>query len=459
MSYLTRVLSTAALLCLGMQSSGAADTLDPFNTDASLHTPAGCAALLPGEVLNLPQVVDGALCNNPKTREVWANARYQAAQVGVAKSAYLPSLTGTLAASRSRTEMSGSSVSTDQRSASLGLSWLLYDFGGRAAGLDSAKALLDAANATQDSTVQTVWLAAVQAFYGVQAKQAALDAAKDSEAAAEKSYLAAQARYQAGVATPADSLQAKTAWSQAMLNRISAEGALHTAEGALANVLGLDANKPVRVEPAATSVPRQRMASDMTALIDQVRRERPDLRAAEAQFKSAQANVTVARAAGRPSLSLTANSNGVDTQGSPFTRGNTVGVNLTIPLFSGFSTNYRIRAAEAQADAKSAQLDALRLQVGLDVWNAWQNLTTATQSLTATDDLYASAQQADQVALGRYKAGMGTILDVLNAQSALASARQQKVQAVYNWNISRASLAQAMGQADLLQLAETKVQP
>jgi len=72
-----------------------------------------------------------------------------------------------------------------------------------------------------------------------------------------------------------------------------------------------------------------------------------------------------------------------------------------------------------------------------------------------------SAQQSARVALGRYKAGVGSILDVLNAQSALASARQQRIQSTFNWNISRASLAQAMGSLDagLLQtLSDTSIQ-
>jgi outer membrane protein TolC len=62
--------------------------------------------------------------------------------------------------------------------------------------------------------------------------------------------------------------------------------------------------------------------------------------------------------------------------------------------------------------------------------------------------LVESAEESSRVALGRYKAGVGNILDTLNAQSALASARQQKIQADLNWNIARASLAQAMGALD-----------
>jgi len=60
-----------------------------------------------------------------------------------------------------------------------------------------------------------------------------------------------------------------------------------------------------------------------------------------------------------------------------------------------------------------------------------------------------SAEQSEHAATARYKAGAGNLLDVLVAQSALASARQQRVQASYNWNIYRATLAQAMGSLDV----------
>jgi len=82
--------------------------------------------------------------------------------------------------------------------------------------------------------------------------------------------------------------------------------------------------------------------------------------------------------------------------------------------------------------------------------------------LRTTADLLSSAEQSERVALGRYKAGVGSILDVLNAQSALASARQQRIQSTFNWNINRATLAQTMGNLDtsLLQdLSDGSQQP
>lgn len=461
MKYGFKRLLPGLLILSGLQvgSALAAGFGDPFNTDAlapprpALYGPAvqgaaPCATPQSAAPLALLEVVDLALCNNPQTREVWANARAQAAQVGVAEAAYLPGLSGSVSASRNWTDTAGRSSPYDQNSAGLTLSYLLFDFGARDATLENARQLLAAAAATQDSTVQAVFLAAVQAFYQAQASVTALVAAQESERASKESFNAAEARYKVGASTPADKLQAQTAWSQATLNRITAEGALKNAQGALANVIGQDAHRPLRLAPAAEVTPGEAFERDVNALVDEARRLRPDLLAAEAQVRAAAANLDAVRAAGRPSIALTAASNRLDVESSPVTHASSLGVTLSIPFFSGFAPTYRVRAAEAQVDARGAQRDLLRLQVALDVWNAYQNLHTSTQALRTSADLLNSASQSGQVALGRYKAGVGSILDVLNAQSALASARLQRVQAALNWNVSRATLAQSMGSLD-----------
>jgi TolC family type I secretion outer membrane protein len=444
-----------ALLCLWRGIATAGETIDPFKTDAMIPLKPAlridgavgdpCAAQPLDYALNLLEVVNLALCNNPQTRVVWANSRFQAAQVGVSKAGYLPSVS--LDASLNRTKL-GTAPSVDQRSVGVTLSYLLYDFGSRAANLEYARQLLAAASATQDSTVQTVFLLAVQSYYQTQAALAALEAAIESERAAKESFAAAEARYKAGSATPADKLQAQTAYSQATLNRITADGNMKNAQGTLANMLGLDANRNVSLSTSNTTVMPNDFEGDINALIEEARRRRPDLQAAAAQVKASEASADAARAAGRPSISLNAfadqnRSEGIDTHGS------TVTINLNVPIFSGFAPTYQVRAAEAQIEAKNSQLEQLRLQVALDVWTAYQRLTTATQSLRSSVDLLNNAEQSERVALGRYKAGVGSILDVLNAQSALASARQQRIQAAFDWNINRATLAQAMGSLDV----------
>jgi outer membrane protein len=479
---LTMILLSCALSCSAQAI--AEETSDFFSSGVNLtHSPSlmqTCENVQTGHPLDLFSVVNIALCNNPQTREAWANSRAQAAQIGVNQASYLPGVSAAITGNRN-------SPGNSQRSLSLNLSYLLYDFGARAANLENARQTLTAVNATQDNTVQTLFLAAVQAYYQARATRAAFDASIISEHAAQTSFEAAQARYLAGSATPADKLTAQTAYSQATLNRITAAGAMKIAQGTLANILGLDANSSVILTDATpehsppektTSVdsrstalrmnssPRDEesmkiLEQDIAELIEQARKSRPDLLAAKAQINAAKALADAARAAAKPTITMTASTNqntsaGINTQGS------TLGLSLTAPLFSGYAPTYRIRAAEAQIETRKAQMERINLQVALDVWTAYQNLATTTQNRRTTSQLLESAEQSERVALGRYKAGAGIMLDLLNAQNTLAGARQQRIQADLNWNISRAALAQAMGSldAELLQtLPDTDALP
>jgi hypothetical protein len=89
---------------------------------------------------------------------------------------------------------------------------------------------------------------------------AALEASRLSEKAALESLNAAEARYRVGAATPADRLQARTAHAQAVLNRIGAEGAVKTAQGTLANVLGVDPTRPLALAPLPAAAPGRRLS-------------------------------------------------------------------------------------------------------------------------------------------------------------------------------------------------------
>ncbi len=434
---------------------------DPFDTE-SLAPPAippayldetrayECTAPDFNSPLSLADVANSALCNNPQTREAWASARQQAAQLGVARSAYLPSINNTLSGNLNAASPESSSRNNpySNLSNSIVASYLLYDFGNRDANLENARQLLLAASASQSSVIQNVLLSVIQAYYQVQAGIASLEAALESERASEESFKAANARYEAGVSTPADKLQAQTSYAQATLTRITAEGNLKTAYGTLANVMGWDANQSLILAPRSVVSVNQTIEQDIDALIEQARLRRPDLVASEAQLKAAEASIEASRSAAKPTVSVSVSNNSQN--GSDLSSSNTgsIGFNLSIPLFGGYAPSYRIRSAEALAETRAAQRDRLRLQISLDVWSAYQNLRTANESVRAALVLVESAEESSRVALGRYKAGVGNILDTLNAQSALASARQQKIQADLNWNIARANLAQALGTLD-----------
>ncbi len=410
---------------------------------------APCGNVDLSKPITLAEVADASLCNNPQTSEIWASARVQAAQLGIAKSAYLPSLTANVSSglSVSNPESGSRSNPNLNLSGSLAASYLLYDFGNRNANLENARQLLLSASASQSSTVQTVLLSATVAYYQVQANIAALEAALQAERASEESFKAADARYKAGVSTPADKLQAQTAFAQLTLTRITSEGNLQIAYGNLVNVMGLPANQKITLSTVAGKAPSN-ILEDVNTLIEQAGTRRPDLMASEAQVRAAQANIDASKAATKPTISISTSNSLQDGSQLSSSNNSSLGITVSIPLFGGYAPSYRIRAAEATADLRAAQRDRLKLQISLDVWSAYQSLRTALESVTATEVLVSSAEQSYRVALGRYKAGVGNIIDTLNAQSALASARQQKIQASLNANITRATLAQAMGALD-----------
>jgi outer membrane protein TolC len=188
------------------------------------------------------------------------------------------------------------------------------------------------------------------------------------------------------------------------------------------------------------------ITQSVDSLINIALRNRPDLAAARADAASAAAQVRVARAAALPALLLGGNAS------RTFTRPSTVSgpsygltLGLSIPIFNGFSRQYEIAAAKALADAVSASADQTRQQVVTQVYISYYTLQTAAARVATSDDLLASATQSVEVAAGRYREGVGSIIDLLTAQSALANARAQQVQSRWEWYISLAQLARDAG--------------
>ncbi len=122
-----------------------------------------------------------------------------------------------------------------------------------------------------------------------------------------------------------------------------------------------------------------------------------------------------------------------------------MGLNITVPIFTGFQVGYNVRQAQAALQTREANAEQIRLNVSLDVWNAYYSLDSANQQLVTTGTLTKTAQDNQDVAVGRYQAGVGTIIDLLTAQTGAASARQLRISAELNWEVARAQLALALG--------------
>jgi outer membrane protein len=431
---------------------------DVFGTESALRRrapglvdPQGRDCPLPAAGLSLPAAVDLALCRNPSTRSAWAAARQQAAALGSAESAWLPTITGTASESRTlagdHVDATGNIVSGAQntKDAAVSLTWTLYDFGGRGAHISSARHVLDAATATLSSTSQQVVFSAVQAYYGAVAADESLIAAKTTEETAAHSVEIARALRTGGVATLADVLQSETAFNQAVLARVQAEASAQSARGTLSVAIGWRADQPLKLEPEPVPAQVQPLTARMSDLMTEAAQQRPDLAAALAQRDAAEANVTVARAVGRPSISFQAGHSLAETTGVPNQNYNQIGIYLTVPIFSGFNVGYGVRQAQATLAGQDATAEQVRLRVSLDVWNAYYSLDSGNKQLGATANLTTTAEKNQEVALGRYQSGVGTIIDVLTAQTAAANARVLRINAELNWKVARAQLALALG--------------
>jgi outer membrane protein TolC len=263
---------------------------------------------------------------------------------------------------------------------------------------------------------------------------------------AQANLTAAQQRNRVGLATIADVLQARTALSQEQLNLETTQGNLQAARGGLASALGLPANLPFDLEPRGDSIPVRAVALSVDSVINAALENRPDLAAARAEAAAAAAQIRVARSALFPSLTLGSNAARTFSQPTLFA-GPSYGVSLglSIPIFNGFSRQYQLAATRAQADAFAALADQTRQQVVTQVFVSYYQLQTAGQRVATSDDLLSSALESVKVAAGRYREGVGSIIDLLTAQTALANARAQQVQSRWQWYTSLAQLARDAG--------------
>ncbi|MEO7042539.1 MAG: TolC family protein [Gemmatimonadaceae bacterium] len=398
--------------------------------------------------LTLGDVIDLALRNNPVTRVSWAQAREAAATYGATRGSFFPTITGSATASRTNSVPVNGGAATErtQVNPALTLNYLLLDFGGRSGTIEQARQNLFAADLTHNATLQNVVLQVEAAYFTYMANSALLGAERSAIAEARANLSSAEQRDSVGLATIADVLQARTALSQEQLNLESIQGSLQTARGNLAAAMGIPANVSYDLGPLSSAVPVRAVSVTVDSLIADALERRPDLAAARAEAASATAEIRVAKSAMLPALTFGSTAGRTYADPTKY-GGGSYGLSLgvSVPIFSGLTQQYNVAAARARADAATAQADVLRQQVTTQVFTSYYSLQTSGQRVTTADALLASAEQSEQVAAGRYREGVGSIIDLLTAQSALANARAQQVQSRWQWYTALAQLAHDAG--------------
>lgn len=396
--------------------------------------------------LSLGEAVDVALCNNPQIRSAWTEIKIQAGAVGEARAAYLPTVSGTGSMLNDHTTYPGSKIpSSTYTSPTIyaALNWRLFDFGGRSASLQSANLLLAAALDSHQAALEDTMSKAIQAFFDGLTAKAAWHAKEQDEAIARSTLEAAKVREERGAGARSDTLQATTALAKASLEKNRAQSAYEKAVAVLIYVLGVPTKTHIILADDLEGGDGA-VAKDLDVWLADTQKNHPAIVAAREQWEAAQRKIVSTRSDGLPTIDFSANyyQNGYPGQGLAATHSQvtTVGVALSVPIFEGFTRTYKIRGAEAQAEEKEAELADKEHSILTEVVKAYSDATSSAQNLQASEYLLKAAQDSLAVSQRRYERGAADILEVLNTQTALADAQQERIRCLSEWREARLRL-------------------
>lgn len=402
--------------------------------------------------LALGEAADLALCNNPQIQATWAVIKIQAGVVGEAEAAYLPTLSGTVSRLRTRTDYPNTPAASNtvMGHTTYGtFAWRLFDFGGRAANREAAGRMLEAALAGHDAALQRVLVATVQAYFDALTAKGGLTARTETAAIAQTTLEAARRREIRGAVPQSDTLQAETAFARESLARMRAEGDYRKALAVLIQALGIPSNTMINLPDLNDTGSIDDAKKDLESWLAETEARHPAIRAARLQVESAKQKVVATRSEGLPTLDFSANyyQNGYPGQGLQATRTQigTVGVTLTVPIFEGFLRTYKIQEAEARVEQSEAQLADTKYQILTEMAKAHADAVSSLANLKSSGILLDAAQSALASSQRRYAKGATDILEVLNTQSAVAEAKQERVRCSAEWRSARLRLLAGSG--------------
>lgn len=451
---------SAALLAGCMSARPPADATTPWTPPKEARNPdtlwdsVRAQKIDFSKPLTLAELADIALQNNPASRKAWNDARAAAAQVSQARGYFMPTLVASAGAGRDKTtaEPDTFDSSFTRYGPGLQVNYLILNFGGgRKAAVEAALQTVYAANYSFNRSIQDILLAVETAYYGLISAQAGVQAAEASIKDARTALEASQIRKAAGTGTELEVLQAQAVNDQSLYGLASAQGQAMIARGSLAQAIGVSADTDLQAAEPTVNVADLLNAQDMRNLIDETLSRRPDIAALRASLAAKRAIVKAVGSDLWPSLYFNGNAardyfknvSGKDMQDSDWSYSG--GISLQWTLFDGLQTLSAKRVAQAQADSLQAQLQQAELAASAEVWTRYHNYVTALQKYKFSTAYLNSASSSYDLALDSYKAGLKSILDLLNAESQLAQARSQQIASRQETFIALANLAYSTG--------------
>ncbi len=336
--------------------------------------------------------------------------------------------------------------------AQIEVSQLVYAGGRVSAALRAAKLSDQIAALGFQRTVADTILSVRSAFYQILLNKAQVEVREQSVKLLEQQLRDAQSRFDVGAVPRFNVLRAEVELANAKPPLIRAQNDLRLSKESLVKLLAIDSSNqtnsftPINFEGKLVYEHR---AWELPTALQQALDHRPELLQAERQVGVAKANVKVASSGYKPEASVFGNygwhdstfSDDVDNSRD----GWTVGARMTWAIFDGMLTHGRVAQARAQLQEANLDYADTRRQVELEVRQAYSDYLQTLELLEAQKKTVEEAEESLRLAEARFRAGTGTQLDVLSAQTALTDARSNEVQALHDYNVALATLERVTG--------------
>lgn len=411
-----------------------------------------------GEPWTLEKAITHALANNPDARQ--AEQRIVAARAGIeqANAAFRPQVQFQSSYIRTDNPVGVFSAALNQRSFGPRLDFNdvpdaddlnvrglvtvpLYTGGRNMAGRDAATASTEAARHAAQAVRHILEFEVTRTFLTIGKARELVLASEAAVAGFGKNLTVAKKRFNAGTILKAEVLDVEVRLAQAKEEVVRARNARSLAERVLRNLLGLEAQDFAVVD----SLP------PILAPVTTDSFQRPELRAAEQNRRAAEAELRGARSGYRPQVSAFGSLDhdyGWRFDGSG--RSYTAGVMLQWNIWDGRRTEAKVNGAQAELNASREAERKVRLAIDLEAEQARLNLQEATERLQVTRQVIAQAQESVDLTRARFEQGLALATQLIDAETALTTARFRRAEAEADQRIATAALRKSLGLPQLV---------
>jgi len=405
------------------------------------------APLPSAHVVTLQQATQTAIANQPQIRQAQAQTSAANARADEARAPLFPQVNGSASYRRSTanpspTDGTSSFATFGFWNFGLTANQLIYDFGQTPDRWRAAQSNAQATEQTARATELTAVLAVRTAFFQARAQKARIEVAKDTLTNQQRHLAQVQGFVDAGARPEIDLAQARTDVANAQVQLITSENGYDTAKAQLNQAMGVP--QPTDYDVANDELPPFPEEDQPTdPLVKIALAARPEIAAIAKQIEAQERILRATRANYGPVLGA---STGINETGSSSLNWNwNAAVTLSWPLFQGMLVPAQVREAEANLAGAKAQRDTIEQQLRLEIEQARLAVRAAKATMVAVEEALTAARTRLRLATGRYETGVGSSIEIADAQLAYSNAGQQRAAADFNLAAARASLLRALG--------------